>query len=151
MTIQERRSAIVLLVLGIAVTFYSVSELKLGTITQPGSGFMPFISGAGITILSILWFITSLKKMEKKSAPLWQKGELKNPLLAVIIIIVYTVLMIPLGYILSTLIFLVSWQLMIEREKLLKTAIITIVGTAIMFFLFYYLLGVPLPEGILSI
>jgi uncharacterized MnhB-related membrane protein len=59
--------------------------------------------------------------------------------------------MIPLGYILSTLIFLVSWQLMIEREKLLKTAIITIVGTAIMFFLFYYLLGVPLPEGILSI
>jgi hypothetical protein len=151
MTIQERRSAIVLLVLGIAVTFYSVSELKLGTITQPGSGFMPFISGAGITILSLLWFITNLKKMEKKSAPLWQKGELKNPLLAVIIIIVYTVLMIPLGYILSTLIFLVSWQLMIEREKLLKTAIITIVGTAIMFFLFYYLLGVPLPEGILSI
>jgi putative tricarboxylic transport membrane protein len=151
MTIQERISGIILLILGFAVSIYSIAELELGTITQPGPGLMPFISGAGIAILSILWFVTNLKKLEKKSAPLWQKGELKNPLRAVIIITLYAALMVPLGYILSTAVFLVAWQLLIEKEKLLKTAVITIVGTAIMFFLFYSLLGVPLPEGILSI
>jgi putative tricarboxylic transport membrane protein len=129
---------------------YSLTELKLGTITQPGPGFMPFIGGVGITLLSAFWILSNIKKI-KITGPLWQKGELKNPLLAVIIIIAYTALIDRLGYILSTLMFLVAWQFAIEREKWLKTSIIAIVGTAVMYLLFAFLLEVQLPEGILNI
>lgn len=150
MTIQERRAGIFLLLIGLAVAIYSITELKLGSIAQPGPGFVPFISGAGITILSAIWLVINLRKVEKSGA-LWQKGELRNPVLAVVIIILYTVLINRLGYILSTLLFLILWQFAIEKEKWLKTAVIAIVGTAAMYVLFSFLLGVPLPEGILSI
>jgi hypothetical protein len=55
----------------------------------------------------------------------------------------------PLGYMLSTFIFLVAWQFAIEREKWLKTGAIAIIGTVAMYAIFSYLLRVPLPEGLL--
>lgn len=130
--------------------YYAIVDLKLGTITQPGPGLFPFISGGGISILCMIWLVTNLKSMQSHE-PLWKKGEFRAPLLAVIIIVAYTALMDQLGYILSTILFLVAWQVFIEREKWLKIAIITVIGTAAMYLLFSYLLSVPLPEGIFSI
>ncbi len=150
MTKQERRAGLFLLLLGIAVMYYAIVDLKLGTITQPGPGLFPFISGGGIAILSLIWLLTNLKSIQPHE-PLWKKEELRAPLLAVIIIVAYTALMDQLGYILSTILFLVAWQVFIEREKWLKIAMITVIGTAVMYLLFSYLLSVPLPEGIFSI
>lgn len=150
MTKQERRAGIFLLLLGIAVMYYAIVDLKLGTITQPGPGLFPFISGAGIAILSTIWILTNLKSMQQIE-PLWKKGELRTPVLAIFIITAYTALLDPLGYILSTVLFLVAWQFFIEREKWLKTALITVIGTVAMYLLFSSLLSVPLPEGIFSI
>lgn len=149
MTKQERWTGIFLLLLGIAVMYYAIVDLKTGTITRPGPGLFPFISGGGIALLSTVWIFTNLKKMQLVE-PLWQKGELRTPMSAVILITVYAALLDPLGYIFSTVFFLVAWQVIIEREKWLKTALITIIGTAAMYLLFSYLLSVPLPEGIFS-
>jgi putative tricarboxylic transport membrane protein len=150
MTKQERRAGIFLVLLGVAVMYYAVVNLSLGSLTQPGPGLFPFISGAGITILSTVWILINLK-FEIKSEPLWEKGELLLPLIAALIIILYAALMDTLGYILSTVAFLVAWQYFIEREKWVKTALITIIGTVVMYLLFANLLSVPLPEGIFSI
>lgn len=149
MTKQERRAGIFLLLLGIAVMYYAIVDLKIGTITQPGPGLFPFISGGGIAILCTIWILTNLKAMQKVE-PLWQKGELRTPVFAVVIITVYTVLLDQLGYALSTALFFVAWQVIIEREKWLKTALVTVIGTLAMYLLFSYLLSVPLPEGIFS-
>ena len=72
-------------------------------------------------------------------------------LLSVAIMFTYAALMETLGYTLSTLVFLVAWQVLIEHEKWRKTAIIAIVGTASMYVIFVYLLGVALPDGIFGI
>lgn len=150
MTKHERYAGIFLLLLGIAVMYYAIVDLNLGTITQPGPGLFPFISGTGIAILSTIWILTNLKTMQQHES-LWQKGELRTPVLAVVIITAYAALLDPLGYILSTVFFLLAWQIIIEREKWLKTALITVIGTVAMYVIFSYLLSVPLPEGIFSI
>lgn len=148
MTKQERMAGLLLVLLGIAVVYYGFSVLTVGTIQEPGPGFFPVICGTGIVILSIVWFITSLKT-EVCEAPLWGKGAWVSPVIAVILITIYASIMETLGYVLATIVFLIAWQQAIEREKWIKTGTIAIVGTAVMYVLFAYLLGVPLPEGTL--
>ncbi len=39
------------------------------------------------------------------------------------------------------------WQVFVEKERLLKTLIITILSATILYTLFQYLLGFQLPQG----
>ncbi len=149
MTIQERRAGLFLICLGLASAYYGMFQLKIGTIGQPGPGAFPFISGAGIVILCLAWIIANPVPAGACQA-LWEKGQLVRPVIAVAVTTAYAVLMEPLGYVLSTLVFLAAWQVFIEREKWKKTAMIAIIGTAAMYFLFVYLLSVALPEGLLE-
>jgi hypothetical protein len=80
---------------------------------------------------------------------LWEPGEWVSPVIALVIIIAYAVGLEILGYVTSTLLFLVAWQVFVERESWRKTAIIAFIGTAVMYALFSFLLGVPLPTGLL--
>ena len=149
MTKQERIAGIVLILMGIAVAIYAMTALQLGTINKPGPGMFPFICGAGIVIVCVIWIRG--QKCDTNSEPLWQKGQWHAPVLALIVMTIYTALMEPLGYFLSTLIFIMAWQIFVEREKWLKTVIIAGVGTVVMYFVFAYLLGVALPEGMFAI
>jgi putative tricarboxylic transport membrane protein len=146
MTVQERRAGLILVVLGVLTAYYGLSVLKIGTVGQPGPGFFPFLSGAGIAVLCLLWILSN--RAAASAEPLWGQGQLTRPALATAITTAYAVLMEPLGYIVATLAFLISWQLVIEREHWRKTAVIAVLGTAGMYLLFMYLLGVALPGGI---
>lgn len=147
MTKQERLSAVFFLTIGVAVAYYGVTVLKLGSVKEPGPGFFPALCGAGIMILCLVWLVTS--RISEADRPLWGPGEWVSPVLAVVIITAYAAGLEILGYITSTLLFLVLWQLVVEREKWKKTAIIALIGTAAMYALFSFLLGVPLPTGLL--
>ncbi len=149
MTRQERISGIVFTVVGFAIMAYSAAFLQIGTISKPGTGFFPIIAGTTIAFLSI-WWIMSNRGNYSESKVLWGKEQLIKPAVAIAIALGYAGLMEFLGYILSTLVFLVAWEIAIEREKWLKTAVIAIVGTATMYVLFVYLLGVALPDGFFS-
>lgn len=144
MTKYERNTGVFLILLGTAVAYYSISALQLGTIHQPGPGLFPFVSGTGITVLCVFWLATNRQYTECE--PLWRKGQLLGPVLAVVITTVYAALMEPLGYIPSTLLFLAAWQKIIERENWRKTLIVVVIGTAAMYVIFVHLLGAALPE-----
>ena len=146
MTRQERTAGLLLIILGVWVAYYGLFELKIGTIGQPGPGFFPFISGAGIVILCLIWMISN-RNCILECQPLWAKGQWVGPVLAVVVTTAYTALMEPLGYALSTLVFLIGWQKLIERENWRKTSIIAVVATAGMYLVFAYLLGIDLPVG----
>jgi len=150
MTEQERTAGWVFILFGLFVAIYSLFALKIGSVSQPGPGLFPLICGVGIVMLCLLWLFKN-RKICLDSEPLWESGNWKGPLLSVTIMFAYAALMEILGYTLSTLVFLVAWQVLIEQEKWRKTAIIAIVGTATMYVLFVYLLGVALPEGIFGI
>lgn len=145
---NERRAAIFFLVLSMAVIYYSLTKLSLGSIQEPGPGFFPFVCGAGIALLCLLWFAIS-PKVAQSCSPLWAKGVWVAPVISMVLIFLYTFGLEILGYCASTFLFLIAWQLGIVREKWVKTGVIAIVGTAVMYMLFGYLLGVPVPKGLL--
>jgi putative tricarboxylic transport membrane protein len=65
----------------------------------------------------------------------------------VLLIILYAWLFEKAGYIVSTALFMVGWQKVVEREGWLKTAVISVLSAAFMYTLFSYLLKVFLPTG----
>lgn len=137
------------MLLGLAAVIYSVVELDLGNLAKPGPGMFPFLSGVGIVVLTLLWLGTNVKKIAK-GAPLWGKNEWVNPIILIILTIVYIVLLEYAGYIISTLLFVFGWQMLIEHRKISSSLLTAGVCTVALYLVFVIFLRVPLPEGILN-
>jgi putative tricarboxylic transport membrane protein len=159
----ERISAVFLVVGGVFIAAYSFHYLKLGILISPGAGFLPFFCGISLIILGILWLMATL--LPKPPAPaeaevghnisdvpvedvprIW--GVPQKMLLGVSVLIAYGWLFEKIGYFLSTCLFMFGWQMLVERESLLKAIIITALSAIILYTLFQYLLGIQLPPGL---
>jgi putative tricarboxylic transport membrane protein len=149
MTVQERRSAVVAVIFGAAVFIYTIATLQVGSIHKPGPGMFPAVCGTGIVVVAGLWLAGNLKR-KAVSSPFWTDGSWKVPLIAVVLMVIYTSTMEWLGYSLSTLVFLVVWQFLIEREKWIKTLMISVLACLFMYLIFAYLLRVSVPKGIIG-
>jgi hypothetical protein len=159
----EKISAVITVVFGIFVMAYSYYTLKLGMMITPGAGFLPFFIGIALVILGVLWFIQKSMRKGEVCVPLMEDtcetvegpseaadlivGLPRKMLLGLLVLILYGALFERAGYFLATLIFMFSWQKLVEKEKWLKSFLITAIVTFTMYSLFRYLLNVPLPKG----
>jgi len=152
---------LVTIALGIFVTYHSYYSLRLGILITPGAGFMPFLCGVALIALGIFWRIQSfLFKTAHQAArsldPADIAGEAEAPALprsrvklclAFVTTLTYAWLFERIGFLLSTLVFMLGWQMLVERERWLKSIIITALCAAAMYTLFRYLLRVELPSN----
>ena len=158
MSKSQNVANIVVITLGVFVTFYSYFSLKLGILISPGAGFMPFLCGIALIVLGIVWriqtmiFRSSIKvkyggvpSAEVKAAPL---GASRIKLcLAFVVTVIYASLFERIGFFPSTLLFMLGWQMVVERQRWLKAIIITILSAVAMYTLFKFLLRVELPSN----
>jgi|WetSurMetagenome_2_1015567.scaffolds.fasta_scaffold34159_3 hypothetical protein len=160
---EERISAVILIAGGVFIAAYSFHYLKLGILISPGAGLLPFVCGIAVILLGVLWLLTSWRVKPQASAGetsqacgadivpdedvprLW--GFPRKMLLGLAVLIVYSWLFEKIGYFLSTCLFMFCWQAFVEKEKMLKTLIITGLSATILYSLFQYLLGFQLPQG----
>lgn len=142
----ERITALITVLGGMAIMYYARHTLKLGSIHVPDAGLLPFLCGAGLTILGIVWALMTFGKREQKNETAMEKRRWQKPLLCLVLMVIYAWAIENLGYITSTLIFMVAWEKLIEHEKWFKTALISVLGTLAMYVLFVYLLKVPIPQ-----
>ncbi len=126
--------------------YYAWHTLKLGSIHVPDAGFLPFLCGAGLAILGIVWILILQWTKEQKNENSAEKRLWHRPLLSLALMVLYGWAMEIVGYITSTLIFMVAWEKIIEREKWIKTMVISLLGTLAMYALFVYFLKVPIPQ-----
>ncbi|HYF79365.1 MAG TPA: tripartite tricarboxylate transporter TctB family protein [Symbiobacteriaceae bacterium] len=147
---HERIAGLFLIMAGIATGIHSWWNLHLGSLRHPDSGFQPFLASVLLVAASTVWVLGSLGRDEDPQ-PFWAKGGLVRPALACLFILVYAWSMVPVGYVLSTLLFMLLWQFLLERERWLRAAVISLISTAAMWLIFAKLLAVPLPEGIFKL
>ncbi len=152
---------LVIIALGIFVTLYSYYYLKLGILITPGAGFLPFLCGMALVVLGIVWRIQTMifkspARVKPAEEPSAAAGEISAaPLrssriklcLAFVATVVYACLFERIGFFLSTLLFMLGWQMVVERQRWLKAIIITILCAAGMYALFKLLLRVELPSN----
>lgn len=157
----EKVSSIVLIAFGLFVAYYSRQYLKLGMMITPGAGFLPYWIGIALVVLGAIWFFkTRLARtgsggggQESVAGDAAAETEaLQGRLLSrflpgVLLVILYAWLFEKAGYIVSSALFMVGWQKVVEKEGWLKTAVIAVLSAGGMYALFSYLLKVYLPTG----
>jgi putative tricarboxylic transport membrane protein len=141
----ERITAIITALGGAWIMYYAWHTLKLGSIHVPDAGFLPFLCGVGLAVLGIVWILMLQWKKEEANESPAEKRLWLRPFISLVLMVLYGWAMETLGYITSTLIFMVAWQQIIEHEKWIKTMVISVLGTIAMYALFVYLLKVPIP------
>lgn len=144
-----------------AVMIAMARMLPKSKVMDIGPDFMPTVIGviafalaALLLFLSIKNFKLNAKEIENASI---EDCDYKRVLASIILVLVYVFMLQPIGFIISTLVFLLLQMLVLspddERGKkdIIKLAVIDVIFTMVVFFLFRYGFKIVLPAGIFTI
>ncbi len=138
-----------LLLLAFAILFCVQSyQLGMGSLRDPGRGFIPFLSGVLLAGLSIAIFLRSILKGEQPST--FGKGW-KRGVWAVGGLFIYILILERLGFIVTTFLFLILTLLSIEPGKWKSAFLVSLFTVIISYLVFSVWLKVQLPTGFLGI
>jgi len=146
-------------VIGGLVYLYADSKLLLVKIGDPlGPRIFPAIIGVGVIVSGLLLMVETRKRhaagaQKAETAAAAHPREQQRPGI-LIGMLVWTVLYYlafePVGYIVSTVIFLLGLLAVFNRGRHLTNLAVALGFTAVAYTIFDRLLAVPMPEGILS-
>jgi putative tricarboxylic transport membrane protein len=126
-------------------------QLKVGTPSEPGSGFLPFGTGLlmGILAFAHLAQIT-FRKGEKKEGLLgevrWKRGAF-----VVVSLLLYSLLLPRLGYLLTTFLFMAALFSVYQPRKWWMVAGASFLVMALTYLVFHHWLKVQFPMGFFRI
>jgi len=131
---------------------YGSYKLGLGTLHQPGPGFLFFWTGIVTAILSLIVVLMSLKKpsLEETQEPIFGKGHVTKIVLVLISLFLYALLMEWLGFLIVTLLFFIFLLGVIEKKRWLFAVLVSLIVTAISYLVFETGLQSQLPKGLLE-
>jgi putative tricarboxylic transport membrane protein len=133
--------------------FLSSFHLGVGSMHNPGAGFMLFWSSICLAILAFILLVMSLAKNNNKTvneANLWQGLKWQNNATVVVALIIYCLALPLLGYLLSTFgLMIILFH--IGKLKPWVTILSSLLTILLSYYLFDYLLQAPLPRGILGL
>jgi len=125
---------------------YGASQLGLGSVTDPGSGFIFFWSGLILMFLALVLIAGSVRQTNAAGRPIiathWQKV-----LLVLISLVVYALLLERIGFVFST-VFLLSFLLRVSGTPWSHTVAVAVAAAVATFSLFELWLKIRLPKGI---
>jgi len=125
-------------------------RLKLDDVHNPGPGFMPFFLGLSLAVLSILFL--SFPDPRRKGAAFWndwQRG--KSTFYIFAGLTVYLLLFKILGFYIDTFLLMVFLQKFSGEKGYRRPLLISLLTTGVTYVLFYKLLFIPFPQGLLRI
>ncbi len=120
------------------------------------AAIMPNLLGillAGLSVICIIQGIRKIKTADDQEKEKLNKGDVLSTVLTVAVIIGYTAILKPLGFCLSTVMFLFLQMLVLappDKRRYLLFAIVAVVFTAIVFVAFRVGLQMLLPRGIIE-
>jgi hypothetical protein len=136
-----------LIVFSVAAHIYagSLPEVTRGL----GPGDYPRVVLKGILVLGTILAATSvyhLRKSENPNVKKFEKGEFRQVVILVICIALYTALVRFFGFIILTPLFMFMMMLIFGLRKWVRMIVISVITTAVTYYLFNNLLLVLLPR-----
>ncbi len=148
---KDFRGGLVWLIFAVVLCIESY-RLNIGTLHNPGPGFYPLVVGLTLLLFSfILLFSSIFLEKEGLTEKTEEKSNKKNILLIVFLLLLYAIVYEYLGFIVSTLLFIICILKIIERKKWLVAISFAIFTAAISYMVFNLWLNANLPKGILGI
>ena len=150
---KDRVSGITLLILSILICI-GASGFHMGSLSNPGTGLVPFLLGVIIGVLSLIMLTqTFIEKRTSQENDLSQnkvRSKIK-PFLILFALLAYGLLLSALGHTITTFLLFVFLLRMITPHRwsvVIGGALLASVGSYV---LFQLALNVQLPRGILGI
>jgi putative tricarboxylic transport membrane protein len=149
-------------VIGALVYLYAASQLPLVRIGDPlGPKIFPAIIGGGLLISGLLLMLETYRKRQQvlsvppapASSPAHAPMDRQRPgvLLGMLAwTVIYYFAFEPVGYLVSTVVFLLGLLTMFHRKKPLTNLAVAFGFTAVIYAIFTQLLHVSMPQGILE-
>lgn len=150
MKAHDRGSSLFWLLLSIYVCIESL-RLEIGTLRNPGMGFMTFGASVLLGILSLgLLFQSIFRKKDARDELLFSGTLWKRIILVLMALLLYVKLLPLAGYLLGTF-FLMSFLFwIIERQKVWRVLILSFTTTLITYYVFSKWLNCQFPSGLIG-
>ncbi len=149
----DKIASIVGIALGFFLSFFSY-RLNIGHLNEPGPGFMPFVTGIVLLIMSIFYGLTSTwtrdENYRKQESP-WPRQNLSKLIGVLAVLFLFAIFIDILGYILSTFLLMIYLFRVVEPEKWVITIVKATLSVLITYLIFDKWLMIQFPIGLLGI
>jgi putative tricarboxylic transport membrane protein len=146
----NRIAAIFFLIVGIFFTLYAHS-VEIGSWSEPGPGFLPFWAGMTMAIMSAALLIGNLKRKGPARPSFFpQSDSWKRVFLTFLSLIAYNLLLNPLGFALTTFLFVMFLVRFIFPQSWVRTLMVAVLSAIFARLLFINFLETQLPKGFLG-
>jgi len=135
------------------ITVYGSFHLGLGTLREPGPGFLSFSAGCFIFLLAVIDILLSIllrKRDWSKLSTLWVEVNWHRPLIILLVTLGFILILERLGFILSGFLAMFIIFKWVERMSWGKSIMIPVVTLSLTYLVFGFLLKSNLPKGILG-
>jgi len=139
----DRVSSFVLVLFAL-VAVNEARKLRLGTLTNPGPGFVPLCLALALVALLLLW--RALREPATPAPPA-EPGERWKPVASLIALVAYTFALEPLGFVLATAALLFFFFRVLDGQRWWIALASAVVVSALSYLIFARALHVRLPEG----
>lgn len=139
------------IILGI-VLFIGSIKLGLGTLHQPGSGFLPSLTGGSLVLLGLILILYKIyiEQTKKKSEFIGISATKfgKKRVYSFVALCMYALLLETLGFIIATLLLLFFLFKIMNPRKWLNPILISFITVILSYLIFYSWLRINFPKGI---
>lgn len=143
--LSDRIIAVITLVMAATLLILAFSFPEPGQPEDPGTAALPQLIGFALLVLGVMLFFNAERNV---IAP--ERGSRLRTTLMVVAGVVYTLALTALGFMLSTLIFMVLGLLIMGIRSPLRLIAVPIAVSVAVYYLFTAALGVYLPSGIIE-
>jgi len=147
----DQSSSLFWFVIGIGISLRSL-KYGFGSLHQPGPGFITSLAGAILTLLSLALFISSSSDREDRGGlrGLWAGLDIGKVLHVIILLVIYILVLRPVGFLISTFILLFLLFRIKGTYRLRTILFLSFLVTACSYVVFELWLKAQLPKGILE-
>lgn len=147
----NRIAALFFLGVGIFFAVYA-RTIEIGTWNEPGPGFLPFWGGIILVAMAVALLFGSYARKASAVRPSFfpQPDSWIRVLATFLSLIAYNLLLTPLGFTLTTFLFLAFLLKGIFPQTWLRTLLVAVLGSIIARLLFINFLETQLPKGFLG-
>lgn len=130
----------------VGICFLSLSiKLPIGKLTQPGPAIFPLILSLLLSLMGVLIFFSSKGKPKIDRAE--DRDNMAKPLAIILLTLAFIIFMGPLGYLVTSFLYLFSLFSLVSRFKLFFSASLSGILAAGSWYFFGKFLGIFLPLG----
>jgi putative tricarboxylic transport membrane protein len=145
----DQAYALVWILLGTFICVESTA-IKLWVPDGPGSGLMPFLAGLTIGICGLLLFPFRSGAAAGAGETYWKHPRAWRRILFVLAGFCAMALLMPvLGFFPSSLLIMFFLVLVVERQNLFQTFLISLLTCMVLYALFQHVFSINLPRGVL--